>query len=83
MRELAERIESYIAEHNLDLKRYVWKAAGHQILEKITVQKTSWSKEQVADSCESLFMMHGTRCVPEMRSLYYLFIDYRKCSATC
>lgn len=35
VRELATRIEAYIAEHNLDPKRYVWKAEGQAILDKI------------------------------------------------
>ncbi len=33
--ELAERILDYIAAHNLAPKRYVWKAEGQAILEKI------------------------------------------------
>jgi transposase len=35
VRELAKRIETYIAEHNLDPKRYVWRAEGQEILAKI------------------------------------------------
>lgn len=35
VRELAKRIEAYIAEHNLDPKRYIWKADGQVILAKI------------------------------------------------
>lgn len=35
VRELANRIETYIAEHNLDPKRYTWKADGQEILAKI------------------------------------------------
>lgn len=35
VRELATRIEAYIAEHNLDPKRYIWKADGQTILAKI------------------------------------------------
>jgi transposase len=35
VRDLAGRIESYIVEHNLDPKRYVWKADGQEILAKI------------------------------------------------
>jgi len=35
VRELAARIEAYIAEHNLNPKRYIWKADGQTILAKI------------------------------------------------
>lgn len=35
VRELTKRIEDYIAEHNLSPKRYVWRAEGKKILEKI------------------------------------------------
>ena len=35
VRELAQRIEAYIAERDLKPKRYVWKAEGEQILAKI------------------------------------------------
>ncbi|MCK5851251.1 MAG: IS630 family transposase [Kiritimatiellae bacterium] len=35
VRELARRIEDYISEHNLDPKRYIWKAEGQEILAKI------------------------------------------------
>lgn len=35
VRALASRIETYIAEHNLDPKRYTWKADGQEILAKI------------------------------------------------
>ena len=35
VRELSARIETYIAEHNLDPKRYIWKAEGQKILAKI------------------------------------------------
>ena len=35
VRELAKRIETYIAEHNLSPKRYIWKAEGQEILAKI------------------------------------------------
>lgn len=35
VRELAKRIETYIAEHNLNPKRYVWRAEGQEILAKI------------------------------------------------
>ena len=35
VRELVKRIEDYIAEHNLEPKRYVWKAKGEEILKKI------------------------------------------------
>jgi len=33
--ELVERIETYLAEHNLQPKRYVWRADGAEILRKI------------------------------------------------
>jgi transposase len=36
VRELAARIEAYIVEHNLDPKRYTWKADGEEILAKIS-----------------------------------------------
>lgn len=36
VRELAARIEAYIVEHNLDPKRYTWKADGKEILAKIS-----------------------------------------------
>jgi len=35
VRELAGRIEGYIMNHNLDPRRYVWKAEGKEILAKI------------------------------------------------
>lgn len=35
VRQLAKRIETYIAEHNLDPKRYVWRAQGAEILAKL------------------------------------------------
>ncbi|MFP4541713.1 MAG: hypothetical protein ACLFR7_08780, partial [Opitutales bacterium] len=35
VRQLAKRIEGYIAEHNLDPKRYVWRAEGAEILAKL------------------------------------------------
>ncbi len=35
VRALASRIEDYIAEHNLDPKRYTWRADGQEILTKI------------------------------------------------
>lgn len=35
VRELAKRIETYIAERDLNPKRYVWRAEGAKILEKI------------------------------------------------
>jgi len=35
IRELSTRIETYIAEHNLDPKRYIWRADGRKILLKI------------------------------------------------
>jgi transposase len=35
VRELAKRIETYIAAHNLDPKRYTWRADGQEILAKI------------------------------------------------
>lgn len=39
VRELAGRIEAYLLEHNLEPKRYTWKADGAQILAKITRAK--------------------------------------------
>jgi hypothetical protein len=35
VRELVRRIEAYIAERDLNPKRYVWKAEGAEILAKI------------------------------------------------
>lgn len=35
VRELAKRIETYIAERDVNPKRYVWRAEGAKILEKI------------------------------------------------
>ena len=35
VRELARRIEAYIAERDLKPKRYVWRAEGREILAKI------------------------------------------------
>lgn len=35
VRELCARIEAYIAEHNLEPKRYIWKTEGQEILAKI------------------------------------------------
>ena len=39
IRELVKRLEAYIAEHNLEPKRYVWKADGQEILAKIARAK--------------------------------------------
>jgi transposase len=39
IRELVQRMETYIAEHNLEPKRYVWKADGQEILAKIARAK--------------------------------------------
>ena len=35
LKELSQRILDYIGEHNLEPKRYVWKAEGKPILEKV------------------------------------------------
>ena len=35
VRELAKRIEAYIAERDLNPKRYIWRAEGAEILAKI------------------------------------------------
>ena len=45
LKELAQRILDYIASHNLAPKRYVWKAEGHAILEKI-----KRAKEKLAEN---------------------------------
>lgn len=45
LKELAQRILDYIAAHNLAPKRYVWKAEGHAILEKI-----KRAKEKLAEN---------------------------------
>ena len=44
VRELAQRIEAYIAERDLNPKRYVWKAEGEQILAKIKRAREKLSK---------------------------------------
>lgn len=44
---LAQRILDYIAEHNLDPKRYVWKAEGRAILEKIRRAKEMLSGNEL------------------------------------
>jgi len=45
VRELIKRIEDYIAEHNLEPKRYVWKAEGEEILKKIQCAKAKLGKK--------------------------------------
>ncbi len=39
VRALANRIETYMVEHNLDPKRYTWKADGQEILAKIEMAR--------------------------------------------
>ena len=45
LKELAQRILDYIAEHNLSPKRYVWKAEGQAILEKIQRARQKLAEE--------------------------------------
>jgi len=45
IRELVKRIEEYIAEHNLEPKRYVWKAKGEEILKKISRAKSKLGRQ--------------------------------------
>ena len=42
--ELATSIETYLAQRDLDPKRYVWKAEGQKILRKIQRAKESLAK---------------------------------------
>ena len=44
VRELVERIETYIVEHNLEPKRFLWKADGAEILAKIYRAREKLSK---------------------------------------
>jgi hypothetical protein len=45
VKELARRILDYIGMHNLDPKRYVWKAEGRVILEKIQRARRKLAEE--------------------------------------
>ena len=45
VKELAQRILDYVAAHNLKPKRYVWKAEGKAILEKIRSARQKLAEE--------------------------------------
>jgi transposase len=47
LKDLAQRILDYIAEHNLAPKRYVWKAEGRAILEKIQRAKEKLAEDEL------------------------------------
>lgn len=47
VRELAQRILDYIAAHNLEPKRYVWRADGRAILEKIRRARQKLAETQL------------------------------------
>ena len=47
VKELATAIEAYLAERDLAPKRYVWKAEGAAILEKINRARTTAAAETV------------------------------------
>jgi hypothetical protein len=47
VKQLAQRILDYIAAHNLKPKRYVWKAEGKAILEKIQRARRKLAEESL------------------------------------
>ena len=48
VKELIQNIEAYLAERDLNPKRYVWKADGHAILEKIQRAKAALNSQVIA-----------------------------------
>jgi hypothetical protein len=47
LRELVRAIESYLAERNQNPKKYVWRASGLKILEKIQRAKKALAASQL------------------------------------
>ena len=46
MNELVDSIETYLAQRDLEPKRYVWKAEGQEILRKIQRAKDSLDEQR-------------------------------------
>jgi len=47
VKELADTIIAYLAEHNRNPKRYIWKAKGQEILHKIQRARQALAQAQV------------------------------------
>ena len=75
VRQLVDAIMQYLAQHNLNPKRYVWRAKGEEILAKIQrawkaaedilVQDPKFAKVYIREMAHKLELM--TRCNPALR----------------